>query len=131
MKKRILFIVFTLFIYISCKNQKKIEIDSSNVVGITPDLEWAVVQLPYVAFRKDADFSSEVTFHARKGDIFLVKGKKNISFFIESENPKDKPTLKTSCWYYFSEGWLEENNIAIYDTKLKALEVSKKILKTE
>ncbi|MGN0730067.1 hypothetical protein [Treponema sp.] len=113
-----------LFLYIAllcgCV-QKKIDLDFQEQTSIVPDQEWLVVTVPYAPFRVSADYSSEVCFHARSGDVFLICGKKR----VKSE-AADSKEIKYNLWYKVEQGWIESSLVSIYDTKLKAQSVSRK-----
>lgn len=115
-------ILFCLLSFVSCQKRNLIELNS-NTLDIAPDLQWALIVVPYAAFRADCTFSSQVQGSARKGEIFVVKGKKSIS---EESNGEDNSLDKT-IWYNFEQGWLDESLVRIFDTKLKAQNAAKRI----
>lgn len=98
---------------VSCKKDKNIYFDSSDPLSLAPDISWALVTDPYVAFRKEENWQSEIEGHARKGDILMIKGK---SFTSDG------------TWYFFDEGWLPESSISVFSNKYKA-ETAKSELK--
>ena len=120
MKSKISSIVFSLvfvtllsFAAVSCSQKKVISFDTSNPLAMTPGVEWAVVSVPYAAFRESPAYHSTVTAQARSGDIFMVKGKR----FVKDSETKGS---YYQTWFYFEKGWLEANSVKIYDTQLKA-----------
>lgn len=115
-------ILFFLLSFASCQKRNSIEINSSSL-EIAPDLQWALIVVPYAAFRADSSFSSQVQGSARKGEIFVVKGKKS----IREESNGDENSLDRTVWYNFEQGWLDESLVRIYDTKLKAQNAAKRI----
>ncbi len=116
------FILFFLLSFSSCQKRNLIEVNSSSL-EIAPDLQWALIVVPYAAFREDSSFSSQVKGSARKGEIFVVKGKKS----IREESNGDDNSLDRTIWYNFEQGWLDESLVRIYDTKLKAQNAAKRL----
>ena len=107
MKKTLLvFLSLLSFFCISCKKDNTIYFDESEPHSLTPDISWALVSEPYVAFRESADWSSEVKGHCRKNDILEVKGTSISS---------------SGIWYYFDGGWLPSSSVLIYSNRFKAL----------
>lgn len=106
--------LFLIFFLTSCSKTKSINIELKNPESINPGIQWALINEPFVAFRSDSDFDSEVTSHGRLGDVEKV-----IGVFRKKER----------VWYRFSKGWLDEGSVIIYDTQLKALSKSKEVLK--
>ena len=103
--KKICFL-FCLLVLVSCKN-KQIQFDNSEPLALIPSLEWAVVIEPYVGFRTQMSWDSEISEHCRKGEILLVKGK---SYSADGE-----------IWYSFEQGWLHDSFVQIYNNKYKAI----------
>lgn len=97
------FLVFTLF---SCSKNKEIIFDNSTPLAMAPDVQWALVVDPYSAFRAEASWTSDVTGHCRKGDIFQVLG---ASFDAEREE-----------WLNFTFGWLPLSAVSVYSNRYKA-----------
>ena len=110
------FVVFFAALFFSCV-QKKIDLNFQDESFIAPDQEWLVVTVPYAAFRVSADFSSEICFHARSGDIFLICGKQKVQVINTDEKKSSKDYL---VWYKVEQGWIDGSLVAVYDTKLKA-----------
>lgn len=132
MKKNwlVAFLLLTLILFsFGCKSKKSASLMDIDPVALSPELEWAVVISPYVAFRKDAGFDNLVTNHGRRGDVFLVKGKKSLREEIteESDSKKTQTTVRYVTWYLFDEGWLEETSLSIYDNRLRAENVASKL----
>ncbi len=98
-------------LFFSCRQNRTISFDSSKPLAITPGVEWAVVTVPYAAFREEAGFEHSVTSHARSGEIFMVQGKR----FLKNEDSPDYTT-----WYLFEKGWLDASAIKVYDSQFKA-----------
>lgn len=97
----------------ACSKKKGIDDASLNQAALVPGVEWAVVQDPYVAFKENPGFDENVSSHARRGEIFEVKGKTTITSGKGSSKRSD-------TWYKFEPGWLEANVVMIYNNKLKA-----------
>lgn len=97
------------------KEEAAIEFDNTYPLALAPDVEWCVVTEPYVAYKKDSDWSSAVTGHCRKGEILQVLGKRQDS---RGEN-----------WFYTEKGWLSEVSVSVYNNRYKAQKVSDEILK--
>lgn len=117
--KRFLFCVFlSLIVLSSCRTRKNFTIVPHDPMKLVPGVQWAVVIQPYVAFREDADVESKVMEHGRKGDFFCITGKKYV---------KDAKSVSV-VWYSFDQGWLKDDEIAVYDNEYKARTASKQIL---
>lgn len=120
MKKNVFFIVLLICcIFVSCKKKEAevIVFDDSQPLALAPDVEWAVVNDPYAAYKHEIGWESGVAGHSRKGDILQVKGKS-----IDKNN---------NVWYFFENGWLPENCLTIYNNRLKAQVVSKQLLERD
>ena len=115
-------VVFFTVIFSSCI-QKKIDLNFHDESFIASDQEWLVVTFPYAAFRVSADFSSEICFHARSGDIFLICGKQKVQVINAEEKKSSKDYL---VWYKVEQGWIDGSLVAVYDTKLKAEAAAKR-----
>ena len=119
---KIFFAVLVAFFAPSCV-QKKVYLNFQDESFIAPDQEWLVVTVPYAAFRISADFSSEICFHARSGDIFLICGKQK----VQVVNPDEKKSSKDYLvWYKVEQGWIDGSLVAVYDTRLKAEAAAKR-----
>ncbi|MBP3742828.1 MAG: hypothetical protein J6J00_07575 [Treponema sp.] len=117
-RKDILFILFVLLTlcFSSChKNEDLIiEFDNTYPLALAPDVEWCVVTEPYVAYKKESNWTSSVTGHCRKGEILQVIGKR------QDENGEK--------WYCTEKGWLSEISINVYSNRYKAQKVAEEIL---
>lgn len=105
--KKILLILASLscFCVFSCKKDKTIYFDTSVPLSLNPDISWALITEPYVAFRNDDSWNGEVVGHCRKGDIFRVLG---------------KSITADGVWYSFESGWIPESSLSIYSNRYKA-----------
>lgn len=111
------FVIFLLAVSCSKKDSETIVFDNSEPLALAPDIEWAVVTEPYSAFKATAHWQAEVTGHCRKGDILKINGKS-----IDSSGEK---------WFYFKDGWLSESCLSVYNNRLKAKNISEKLLEKE
>lgn len=103
--KKVFLIFFCALLCVSCAG-KKITFDETHPLALAPDVQWALITVPYAAFREDTDWESNILGHCRKGDILQVKG---TAVYNGKEN-----------WYYFIGGWLPESSLNIYSNRLKA-----------
>lgn len=124
MKRTFSVLVFFLAIFLSGCMQKKVDLSFQDESSITPDQEWLVVTVPYAAFRLSADFSSEICFHARSGDIFLICGKRKV--LLDDNTDKKGSGKDYLLWYKVEQGWIDSSLVAVYDTKLKAESAAKR-----
>lgn len=115
MKKIVLFIAVILCILnvSGCTKNKEIKFDNSFPLATSPNVEWAVVVEPYVAFRKTTEWDSEILGHCRKGDILQVQGTS-----VSSDNEQ---------WYNFIHGWLPFGSVEIYSNRLRAQTFANKL----
>ena len=114
----------------SCVRQRKIELDPQDALNIAPDQQWAVVTVPYVSFLKEPDTSSDIVAHARSADIFPIIGQCRVALPVQEDEGKRRrksSPLEYSTWYKFDQGWLDSLYVQVYDTKLKALQASRRI----
>lgn len=109
MNRKLLIVFFSLLVFSmfgSCKKDKTICFDESEPHSLIPDISWALVNEPYVAYRESPDWNSEVIGHCRKNDILEVKGRTISSGEI---------------WYSFDSGYLPGSSVLIYSNRFKAL----------
>ena len=112
MKLNFFFLILIIPLFFSgCffKDKNKV-IDISQAEQISSIEKWAVVTDSYVALKADAGNSGTIISHARKGDIFQIKGNKIVS---TEKNKND-------IWYKLENGWLPEKSIRIFSNKLQA-----------
>lgn len=113
-----------------CKKEKSIEINSSDFMTITPDLQWAVISVPYAAFLETCSYDASVKSHGRGGDVLLVTGKEFVRKPADenssSRNKSNNAELET--WYKFTQGCISSSYVKIYDTKQKAETASKEFV---
>lgn len=111
-------ILFALFVFsalvLSCsREEKEIIFDNSEPLALAPDVEWAVVIDPYVAFRTETTWDSPTNGHCRKSDILQVKGKTLID--------------GAETWYEFESGWVHSSALAIYSNRYRAVTAASKL----
>lgn len=99
------------------KTEEVIKFDESQPLALAPNVDWAVVEDPYAAYRSEANWDASVSGHCRKGDILQVLGK-------STDEKKD-------VWYMFENGWLPSNCLAIFSNRLKAKTESDKLIGSE
>ncbi len=104
----------------SCKNKKSIDINCDGL-ELSPDIKWALIVEPYVAYRSASGYENHVLDHGRRGDILQLIG----SDFVYSD---DQPSNYV-VWYKFEKGWLSESDVKLYDNKFKAENAAKKLKK--
>lgn len=114
------------FLLVSCRKRVELPIDfelpGEEPLDYLPGVEWAVVTDPVVAFREDAGFENKVLQHARRGDVFMVTGKKVSSVKNSDGN------VRTVVWYGFDGGWIIEDSLSIYGNKMNARAAASKLL---
>ena len=109
-------------LFFSCNKRSSIDVNVVDETAIAPDLQWALVSVPYVSFMKEPSYSSDVVSHERSGAVLPVVGKKTCKVvrYEDDDEKKAHPIVEYLVWYKFSQGWLESTQITLYDTKLKA-----------
>ncbi|MDE5580733.1 MAG: hypothetical protein K2I95_04870 [Treponemataceae bacterium] len=121
MAHRIIFFVFAalfVFEFSSCskKNNWEIVLDTSNPLALAPDVEWAVVVVPYSSFRKDTSWDAQAAGYCKQGECFPIQATSTIS--VEG---------KSQTWYRFESGWLPESAVKIYANKFRAEKAAKNL----
>ena len=111
---KVIFILLCSVLTFSCNRNKSIILDASDEASLSPDVQWAVVYVPYVALREYHDEKSDVTSHAKQGTVLKIEG----IFFAQQKDSTGH--LNKVTWYKFEDGWLEGTAIKIYDNRLKA-----------
>ncbi len=106
MKKTFLLLA-SLFsiLFFSCRKNTSIEFDQSRPLSLSPDVSWALITEPYVAFRRENLWAADVVGHCRKGDVLMVVG---------------KSITQDGVWYEFEGGWIPENSLSVYSNRYKA-----------
>lgn len=113
MKK--LFILLFPFIFFSCSKVQKepLVLDQSNPHSLSSDISWLVITEPYVGVKEEADWTAAVTFHAKKGEVFEIKGK------VYGD--------KRKVWYIVENGYVEDKSAAVFDNQYRAKVYAKSI----
>ena len=104
--KKLLLIFFFSLLFLACKKDKIIYFDESEPHSLNPDVSWALVSDPYVAYRQVPDWNSEVTGSCRKNDILEVKG---------------RTITSSGIWYSFDKGYLPDSAVQIFSNRYKAI----------
>ena len=112
MKKFLIFLVLSCSVILfSCsKNKMGVPADLSHIENLVVAGEWAVVTVPYAAFREEPIIQSKILAHSRRGDIFSVVGK-----FLQKLEENSQ-----MVWYKFDQGWLLESEVSVFSNKLQA-----------
>ena len=119
MKKLIYICLLAILILLagcSKKEEAPVVFDDSQPLALAPDVQWAVVNDPYAAYKEELGWQSTVTGHCRMGDILQVIGK-----------TVDK---NKEVWYLFENGWLPQSCLTVYSNRYKAQAVSESLLNT-
>jgi hypothetical protein len=103
----------SLFTACSKKQEEIITFDDSHPLSLAPDVEWALITDPYVAFRSEIDWNGKITGHIRRGEILQVLAK---------SMDKEK-----NVWYKFEQGWLPQSCLSIYTNRYKAKSAAEKL----
>ncbi len=125
---RVLFLAFISVPLFFSSCQKRVEqsidfdIPGEEPLAYLPGVEWAVVTDSVAALREDAGFENKVVHHARRGDVFVVTGKRLTS--IKSSDG----IVRTVVWYGFDEGWLIEDSLSVYENRMNAQNAAAKLL---
>ena len=122
----LLLVFFTGLVFSGCKQKKSVSLKDVDSLSLSPNIQWAVVTSPYVAFRTEPGYDQLVAKHGRRGAILEVLGKQYIrEEKIEDENARRPKKIVTyATWYLFTDGWLEETDVSIYDNRLRAQSVA-------
>ena len=113
LSKKILFLLSFLMLAISCNKVQKVplELDNSDPHSLSSDVNWLVITEPYVAAKTEPIWDSSISFHAKKGDVFEIKGK---SF-----------SQKNKVWYIVENGFFEDKNVTVFSNYYQAQNYSK------
>lgn len=106
--RKFLYLVAFLLITVSCNKVQKnpLVLDNSDPHSLSSDVNWLVITEPYVAAKKEPDWNSSISFHAKKGDVFEIKGK--------SYSQKNK------VWYIVENGYLEDKSVSVFSNYYQA-----------
>lgn len=103
--------VLLLAFFAGCAKQKAIALDERNSLSLAPDIQWAVVKEPYVAYRTDKSWDSQTAGYEKKGEILQVLG---------TSNAEDG-----GVWLKFDGGYLPASAVTIESNRYKAERASK------
>jgi len=95
---------------------------SEDAMAYIPGTEWAVVTEPIACLRADIGFEEKVNVRVRIGDMMQVRGRKIVR--IETAEGRESSMV----WYLFDRGWMEETSLKVFDNKMRAESMSKKLL---
>ena len=109
----ILFAASVCFASCTKKSSAAILLDSSDPRALAPDVSWAVVLDPYVAYRLSPSWDSAAAGYCRKGDILQVTGKAAVK--------------ESGTWYKFKDGWLPESAVTIHANRYRAESAAEKL----
>lgn len=89
-----------------CKKQTGIELDERHTLSLAPDIKWAVIKEPYVAYRTDKSWDAPTGGYERKGEILQVFG---------TSSAKDG-----GVWFKFEGGYLPASAVVIESNRYRA-----------
>ena len=118
--RRVLCALFAcaVFACAGCERKERVfAFDSTNPLAVNPEVEWALVSVPYAACYSDADYASAVTTHYRRGEVLMVQGMRTVTQGDKRER-----------WYAFESGWLPQSALSIYANKLRADNAARQLL---
>ncbi|MCQ2597037.1 MAG: hypothetical protein MJ181_04240 [Treponema sp.] len=104
----LLFILSLSAFFYSCRDEKAAEItlDNSDPLALAVDVEWAVINEPYVAFRENQEWTGKDVAHGKRGEVLQVKG-----FSYSSEGEK---------WVKFEKGFLPSKSVLVFSNRFQA-----------
>lgn len=105
-KITIILFLFIMAIYLNGCRKNKITLDDREPLSLAPDVQWALIIEPYTAYKKEPTWESQTLEHCRKGDIEQILGR------VERED---------TIWYKFSNGYLPQEVLEVYQNKYKAM----------
>jgi len=110
-------LLFISLFFFSCyqKKDEVIVFDDSHPLALYPDVSWALITDPYVAYKEEIGWNSKTTGHSRRGAILQVLG-------MASDSEKEK-------WYLFEEGWLPASCLSVYSNRFKAQTAADSLIK--
>jgi hypothetical protein len=119
----ILFILISLFFTLnlsSCskRNSGEIPLDNSDPLALAPDVQWAVVNDPYAAFRTDTSWTADAAGYCKQGEFFPILA---ITYVDDDKGGQ--------TWYRFKNGWLPGSLLSVYPNKLRAAKAASALVK--
>lgn len=100
----------------SKKIDNGIELDTSDPLATAPDVQWALIVVPYASFKKETSWDAQTAGYCKQGECFPILARSVFTVDGETEN-----------WYRFEEGWLPENMVKIYANKFRAEKAAKSL----
>ncbi len=97
---------------LSCSRKKggyEITLDTSDPLAAAPDVQWALVVVPYASFKEKTSWDAQATGYCKQGECYQVLSR--AVFTVEGE---------TENWYRFEKGWLPESAVSVYPNKFRA-----------
>lgn len=107
--KALFFLLAASLLFFSCAKKADIVLDNSDPLALAPDVQWALVNDPYAAFRSETSWNAEAVGYCKQGEYFPIMGISSVRGAQGSER-----------WYSFEEGWLPESAVTVYPNKLRA-----------
>ena len=68
----LLLVFFTGLVFSGCKQKKSVSLKDVDSLSLSPNIQWAVVTSPYVAFRTEPGYDQLVAKHGRSGAVLEV-----------------------------------------------------------
>lgn len=104
----LLLFIFLTLPFCSCKGDKapEITLDNSDPLALAVDVEWAVINEPYVTFRENQEWTAKDSGHGKRGEVLRVNG-----FSYSSEGEK---------WVKFDKGFLPYKSVLVFSNRFQA-----------
>lgn len=109
-------IILSSLLSCSKKSGDEIQLDTSDPLATAPDVQWALVVVPYASFKKETSWDAQSAGYCKQGEYFPIVARSVFTVDGETEN-----------WYRFEEGWLPESVITIYENKFRAKKAAKSL----
>lgn len=116
------FLIFSsVFLLLSCKPKDQfLDLEFSPTKIVSENNRFALIVEPYVSLYDTPEDLNIIISHARRGDIYELKGSKIIN-----------NTKSTQIWYQIEDGWVLSTYVTLYSTKDKALSVAASLLTSQ
>jgi len=100
---------------VSCRKNRSddITLDNSDSLSLAVDIEWAVINEPFVIFRESQEWDAKDVGHGKKGEILQITG-----YSWSSKNEK---------WVKFEKGFLPLKSVRVFSNRYQAANVSKEM----
>lgn len=110
-------LTLSVLLFVSCAKEQTVaslSLDSSPV--ISREQRVALVVDPYIALRDQPGDTGVTVSHARRGEVFLVQGKRSVE------------TAGTRVlWISLENGWVTENSLQFYSSEARARAAGKRL----